>query len=311
MTVRVSVVVPTLGRDSLRGVLDGLARQEKPPAFEIIVSVDGADTPDFDGAELHPRCARLVLVRLGTPQGVSVARNRAVERANGEILGFLDDDTVPEPDWLNRLADHLSDQSAAVAGRITENHNHTTLGQLRELAFRQRHVLNITRIATGQGIDAVNGGNCGFRTAVFRELGRFDPSFRKSQDRDLARRAVLAGHRIKYAQDLVVTHAATYTVKGFLRGRYRAGRAARVMQRLSGSTSVGPRRLKTTYGNGPLTLTRRHGPRLGIVALASLAAHHTGWIAATLFGAEGKKKRPPIGAPPPLTEREIHLPTRS
>ena len=112
--------------------------------FEIIVSVDGAGTPDFAGAELHPQCTRLVLVRLGTPQGVSVARNRAVERASGEILGFLDDDTVPEPDWLNRLAAYLSDQSAAVAGRIIEKHDHTTLGQLRELAFRQRHVHNLT-----------------------------------------------------------------------------------------------------------------------------------------------------------------------
>ncbi len=276
--------------------------------FEIIVSVDGAGTPDFAGAELHPQCTRLVLVRLGTPQGVSVARNRAVERASGEILGFLDDDTVPEPDWLNQLAAYLSDQSAAVAGRITEKHDHTTLGQLRELAFRQRHVHNLTRIATGPGgVDAVNGGNCGFRTAVFRELGGFDPSFRKSQDRDLARRAVLAGHRISYAQDLVVTHATTYTVRGFLRGRYRAGRAARVMQRLSGSTSVGPRRTKTTYGDGPLTLTRRHGPRLGFAALASLAAHHAGWITGPLFGAEGKNNRLPLEDP---TEREIHLPTR-
>jgi GT2 family glycosyltransferase len=293
-------------------VLDGLARQEKPPAFEVIVSVDGAGTPDFDGAELHPQCARLVLVRLGTPQGVSVARNRAVERADGEILGFLDDDTVPEPDWLNRLASCLPDQSAAVAGRIIEKHDHTALGQLRELAFRQRHVHNFTRIATGHGgVDSVNGGNCGFRTAVFRELGGFDPSFRKSQDRDLARRAVLAGHRVSYAQDLVVTHAATYTVKGFLRGRYRAGRAARVMQRLSGSTSVGPVRTKTTYGDGPITLAQRHGLRLGIAALASLAAHHAGWITGSLFGAEGKNNRPPLGDPPQPTEREIHLPTRA
>ena len=232
-----------------------------------------------------------------------------MEVADGEILGFLDDDTVPDVDWLNRLVACLADQeAAAAAGRIVEKPGDSTLGKLRELAFRQRHTYNFTRAASGHRIDAVNGGNFGFRAEVFRELGGFDPSFRKSQDRDLARRAVLAGHRIRYAHDLVVTHESTYTAKGFLRGRYRAGRAARVMRRLSGSTSVGPLRVKTTYGDGPLTLTHTHGLKLGIAALVSLAAHRGGWTVGAIFGAESKHKS--LEPPPAPVVREIHLPIR-
>jgi GT2 family glycosyltransferase len=295
----------------MRGVLDALACQDGPPPFEVIVSVDGSAEPDFAGAVLHPQCKRLVLVQLGSPQGVSVARNRAVEQAAGECIGFLDDDTVPESDWLNRLFKDLSGGEIAVAGRIIEQAGDSILTRLRALAFDYRHQMNLARIANGHNeVDYLNGGNCGFQTSPFRQLGGFDPMFRKSQDRDLARRAVLAGHRIIYAPDLVITHAATYTVRAFVRGRFRAGRAAAVMKRISGQTSVGPTRLRATYGAGLLTLTQRHGVKLGVAALASLLAHRAGWITGALLGAEGNGKGPgPVDPAPPVV-REIPLPSR-
>ncbi|MEI8410379.1 MULTISPECIES: glycosyltransferase [unclassified Kribbella] len=263
--VRVSVVVPTVGRD-LGKVFEALARQERAPGFEVIVAVDGA-------AELKEVPARVQLVQLGASYGVSVARNRAVELATGEFLGFLDDETVPDPDWLRRLTLDLSGTDAAVAGRVVESGD-AVLNRLRALAFEHRHVHN----ANARQVDYVNGGNCGFRTKVFRELGGFDPAFRKSQDRELARRAVLAGHTIAYDADLIVTHAGNYTIKGFCRGRFLAGRAAKVMHGLSGDVSVGPRSMRTTYGAGLIALARRHGIKLAIAALVSIAAHRAGWI---------------------------------
>jgi cellulose synthase/poly-beta-1,6-N-acetylglucosamine synthase-like glycosyltransferase len=266
--VQVSVVVPTVGRD-LRAVLGGLARQEGAPAFEVIVAVDGAGVPDLAGVTLPVR-----VVRLEVAQGVSVARNRAVELANGEFVGFLDDDTVPAPDWLRTLTFALSGKDAAVAGRVVEAGD-TTLNRLRALAFENRHRQNLA--AASRQVDYVNGGNCGFRTTVFRELGGFDPAFRKSQDRELARRTVLAGHTIAYDPDLTVTHTGSYTLKGLWRGRFRAGRAAKLMYDLSGDVSVGPRTLNQTYGAGLITLARRHGIKLAAAALVSITAHHAGW----------------------------------
>ncbi|MGW1341780.1 glycosyltransferase family 2 protein [Kribbella sp. NPDC002412] len=308
---QVSVVVPTMGRSDLRGVLDALAGQERPPSFEVIVCVDGASEPDFAGAASHPQCSRLVLVQLGTSQGVSVARNRAVEQASGELIGFLDDDTVPKADWLRRLAADLSGDDAAVAGRISEDAGTAVLSRLRSSAFAYRHVHNTARAGERPvRVDYVNGGNCGFRAEVFRELGGFDPAFRKSQDRDLARRLVLAGHTIVYDPELVITHAGHYTVKGFWRGRFRAGRAAQTMKRLSGDVSVGPTRMRTTYGGGLLELTRTHGVRLAIAAVVSLIAHRAGWITGLWFGPEDNGKGPGPMDPAPPTVRQIELPVR-
>jgi hypothetical protein len=109
----------------------------------------------------------------------------------------------------------------------------------------------------------------------------------------------------------VITHAATYTVRAFLRGRFRAGRAAVVMKRLSGGISVGPTRLRSTYGAGLITLTRRHGVRLGVAAFGSLIAHRAGWITGSLRGAEGHGKGPSPEDPAPPVVREIELPSRA
>jgi GT2 family glycosyltransferase len=148
------------------------------------------------------------------------------------------------------------------------------LNRLRALAFEHRHVQN----RGTRHVDYVNGGNCGFRTAVFRELGGFDPAFVKSQDRDLARRAVLAGYTIAYDADLVVTHSGRYTLRGLWRGRFRAGRAAKAMYQRSRDTSVGPRDMRTTYGGTFVKLARQHGLELAFAAVISMAAHRLGWI---------------------------------
>ncbi|GAB2665569.1 glycosyltransferase family 2 protein [Kribbella swartbergensis] len=264
MTVRVSVVVPTVGKADLGKVLEGLAQQQGAPRFEVIVGVDGDAEVVADGVRV---------VRLGVAQGVSVARNRAVDVAQGEFIGFLDDDTVPGPDWVRRLTADLSGTDTAVAGRVLEAGD-GVLHRLRALAFEHRRVENL---GTKQ-VDYVNGGNCGFRTAVFRQLGGFDPTFVKSQDRDLARRAVLAGYTIAYDPELVVTHSGSYTLRGLWRGRFRAGRAAKVMYRRSGSTSVGPRDMRTTYGGTIVTLAREHGLQLAFAAMVSMTAHRLGWI---------------------------------
>ena len=84
---RVSVVIPTIGRRELRAAVDSILRQSVVPHEIVIVN---------DSPEQHSVTASLgvdvVEVFTGGGHGPSVARNRGVERAQGELIAYLDDD---------------------------------------------------------------------------------------------------------------------------------------------------------------------------------------------------------------------------
>jgi GT2 family glycosyltransferase len=104
MSLGASAVIPTYSLerwDDLVAALDALERQTVGPD-EVIVVVDG-------NPELFERVrAQFPDVRsLENSQGAGVSgcRNTAAEVATGSVLACLDDDSVPEPRWLE---EHLA-----------------------------------------------------------------------------------------------------------------------------------------------------------------------------------------------------------
>lgn len=87
----VSVVVPTIGRETLAGCREALARQTRAPD-EVVIVVDEAR------------------------RGASWARNEGIRRSRGDLVAFMDDDCLPAPDWLAGLVGALDGWNAAGAG---------------------------------------------------------------------------------------------------------------------------------------------------------------------------------------------------
>ena len=69
-----------------------------------IVVVDSASEPQTKDAlaQFLVKHPQIVLHRLNWP-GLSMARNAAVSLSKGRWLAILDDDTVPDPGWLNEI----------------------------------------------------------------------------------------------------------------------------------------------------------------------------------------------------------------
>jgi glycosyltransferase involved in cell wall biosynthesis len=101
MAQLVSVIIPTYNRrERLSRVLEGLVRQSVPrEAFEAVIVDDGSadGTAEWLAARTFPFALRALRQKNSGP---SVARNTGIDAARGDLVLFLDDDVVPEPQLI-------------------------------------------------------------------------------------------------------------------------------------------------------------------------------------------------------------------
>ena len=110
-----SIILCTNGlRPMLIRCLENLTAQVYP-GYEIIVVLNGPDDASF-----AQTVSRFPVRLFNEPRpGVSVARNHAVPHAKGEILVFVDDDVLIDPNWLHEIVKGFEDPNVAcVTGRV-------------------------------------------------------------------------------------------------------------------------------------------------------------------------------------------------
>jgi glycosyltransferase involved in cell wall biosynthesis len=92
----VSVVIPVYNRrDFIRPAIESVLA-ETELELELIVIDDGSSDGSSEAAEAIGD-DRLRLLRQNPNQGQSAARNRGIEAARGEVIGFLDSDDLATP----------------------------------------------------------------------------------------------------------------------------------------------------------------------------------------------------------------------
>ncbi len=113
--LRVTAVIPSHNRP--RALIKVLRELRNEPIDEVII-VDNGSAADF-GPLLAGMSVRLLKLRAN--EGVA-ARNRAADRAGGELLLMLDDDSYPQPGVVALMKDlfALFPSLGAVGGRVLE-----------------------------------------------------------------------------------------------------------------------------------------------------------------------------------------------
>jgi glycosyltransferase involved in cell wall biosynthesis len=170
-----SVVICTHNRPAdLRRCLDAVALLDDP--VEVIV-VDSASSPSCEDlvASYASRVLSLDYVYESQP-GLSIARNRGIERSTCAIVAFIDDDAAPLPDWAGRLAGSFVDADVACAGGTCRAA--FTTDRPRWLSDRLLQFSGITRIGdiardVTASSDYPFGANIAFRRAGLCEVGGF------------------------------------------------------------------------------------------------------------------------------------------
>lgn len=111
-TVSVIVCAFTLKRwDDLRLCVDSALAQ--PETTELILVIDHED---LLLARARARWPAIRVIANRHPQGLSGARNSALEIATGEVVAFLDDDATADTDWLRHLLSAFDDPAVIATG---------------------------------------------------------------------------------------------------------------------------------------------------------------------------------------------------
>ncbi|HJU19986.1 MAG TPA: glycosyltransferase [Stellaceae bacterium] len=119
-----SVIINTDGRAAILGNTIESLRYLRYPALELVV-VPG---PTADGTRelLDAHWRGEIKIGACPTRNIAQSRNIGIEIASGEVIAFIDDDEVPEPEWLEDLVPLLQDPAVAVAGGWL--HDHTGKG---------------------------------------------------------------------------------------------------------------------------------------------------------------------------------------
>ncbi|MEU5867771.1 glycosyltransferase [Nonomuraea sp. NPDC047529] len=183
----ITVVIPTIGRATLRRTLAAVGR-----ATPVIVVDDrrarsaALELPD------HVR-----VVRSGG-RGPAAARNAGWRAAGTPWVVFLDDDVIPRPGWAEAVWKDLVDLPEDVAG---------SQGRIEVPLPAGRRPTDAERNTAGLSEALWVTADMAYRRSVLEQTGGFDERFPRAyrEDADIALRVARAGHRLVMGER-VTTH---------------------------------------------------------------------------------------------------------
>lgn len=216
-----SVIVPTHNRkDYLAPLLEALGVQDYPgERWELVIIDDGSSdgTVDYlrgyDGA--RPRNMRVISQ---AQSGVATARNNASLAAEGRALLYLDDDMIASPRLVGEHARaHLQDPRAVVIGHVTL----PTTGREPWVAWEDAGMIrHFDALKSGKRIPGPRdfySGNCSVSASLFKEVGGYDTTLKRTEDVEIGYRLQAAGASFYYRGDADSLHLGTRGFDAWLR----------------------------------------------------------------------------------------------
>ena len=198
-------------------------------AHDSVLIVD--NDPGREGVTGHQTPGAVPILHAAERQTPGYARNRGAATGSAEWLVFLDADTEPPEDLLDRYFERPPGARTAVIGG--GGHDEPVRPDA-PAAARYAYI----RAATSQE-DSFRFGEWGFpktanaavRRAAFEAVGGFREDIRTAEDADLSFRLRAAGWEIERREDAAVTHRNRATLRAFVAQRMRYGAGGSWLER--------------------------------------------------------------------------------
>jgi glycosyltransferase involved in cell wall biosynthesis len=233
----ISVIIVTRNRsDSIGETLEALRRQTHSD-FELII-VDSSDIEIERGktGDLGRKYGGKIILQ--PRRGVSLARNTGIANSSGDLIVFIDDDCIPENDWLKQTIENFSNPSIwGCTSRIMPFNRNAVANFFEEVAGQDlgpvKRIFNQADVQFSFKIIMANlgkifakhlkskglapwcighGSSMTFRREIFEQTGAFDERFgggapgKGCEDIEILYRTLRAGHSVVYEPLAVVRH---------------------------------------------------------------------------------------------------------
>ena len=212
-----SVIIPTLGKsDYLSGIVKTFLSSASSVSVEVVIVFDDpAQDPARNLSADVLADPRVVVLRNDVNLGVTRSLNRAIAAASGDFIVRADDDDLPAPNRIEKIAAYFdSHPEVDLVYSFAQGRNAPPTGEpwlikgptedaaIKEALLHRNFIVHAT---------------IALRRKSYAPLGFYDESFRNSQDYDLYLRTIRAGLTFGCIPEPLVTriyHQDSLTVSG-------------------------------------------------------------------------------------------------
>jgi len=215
--MKVSVVVCTYTMDRydvFTAAVESALSQTHDPV-EVVLVIDGNPEVYKHAVDDFGDRENVVIHDNEENRGISYSRTKGAELASGEIVAFIDDDGVAEPDWIEKhLETYEETHVVAVAGYVAPNWRYEKPDFFPEEFYWLVGCMEPGFAEDGEEVRNGYGSNVSYKRDVFLDVGGYDVNTGRKGDRHIQAHEAPVGIRIReeygrgvvYVEDAVVHH---------------------------------------------------------------------------------------------------------
>ena len=179
--------------------------------FEVCVVVGPTEDGTKEALAAWPAPLK---VAFNPERNLSISRNMGIRQAAGEVVAFLDDDAIPEPEWLDQILAGYGDDRVGGVGGFVFNHTgldfqwrYGTADRLGDANLAWQRATPEFNFPLSYNFPHLLGANSTFRRTALLDVSGFDEEYDYFLDEtDILCRIVDAGWRITQLPNAFVHH---------------------------------------------------------------------------------------------------------
>lgn len=222
----ISIIIPTLGRESLYPLVKNLLKQKFLFNYEIILIVQAPLTlPSL-------KDERIKIIHRSVGKGIAYYRNEGVKISHGDILVFIDDDEFPINNyWLTTITKPIiKDKEQVITSGIKIKLDQGYLADSISLAgFPGGGAVGfeVMWVVNNKGYTKhICTGNMAIKKSVLALVGNFENSLTHGGEDVLLADRIIAHHiNIKYEKKATIYHVARKSFINFIQWNIKRGKA--------------------------------------------------------------------------------------